>query len=220
MCNIFAVAIVITNSILTSPGDKAKVLLAQIIVTPYNSVRIFIFLNFLYLKFDKESVAKKEILHGSYLLSNLTSPRSDNKTKLYGGDIIASVIILKRLVISNNRSRLTNFSEQDIKTFTTVSIICSFMVCYFNYIILFYFRLFYLRIYAYQFGIYTLAVLIFSGFFMGLLSISQKNYFTHVKPLIIISITSPHLLQSYSKTVNNLLDTENHFVWEGVKEVI
>lgn len=55
---------------------------------------------------------------------------------------------------------------------------------------------------------------------MGLLSISQKNYFTHVKPLIIISITSPHLLQSYSKTVNNLLDTENHFVWEGVKEVI
>ena len=143
MCKIFAVAIAITNSILTSLGDKAKVLLAQIMVTPYNSVLIFIFLNVLYLKFDKESVAKKEILHGSYLLSNLTSPRSDHKTKLYGGDIIASVIILKRLVISNNRSRLTNFSEQDIKTFTTVSIICSLMVCHFNYIIcvLFYFIL-------------------------------------------------------------------------------
>ena len=174
MCKIIVVAIAITNSILTSLGDKAKVLLAQIMVTPYNSVRIFIFLNFLYLKFDKESVAKKEILHGSYLLSNLTSPRSDNKTKLYGGDIIASVIILKRLVISNNRSRLTNFSEQDIKTFTTVSIISSFMVCHFNYSILFYFRLFCLRIYAHQFGIYRLAVLIFSGFLWDYCQLARK----------------------------------------------
>ena len=85
-------------------------------------ISIFL-LNFFYSKFNKESVAKKEILHGSDLLSNLTSPASDNKTKLYGGDIIASVTILKRLVINNNRSRLTNFTEQDIKTFTTVSII-------------------------------------------------------------------------------------------------
>lgn len=86
-------------------------------------MRIF-FPNFLYLKFGKESVAKKEILHGSDLLSNLTSPTTYNETKLYGGDIIASVTILKRLVINNNRSRLTNFTEQDIKTFTTVSIVC------------------------------------------------------------------------------------------------
>ncbi|CAB3987428.1 latent-transforming growth factor beta-binding 4-like isoform X1, partial [Paramuricea clavata] len=67
-------------------------------------------------QFHEENVAKEDVLHGSDVLSNLTS---GNRTKLYGGDIIASVRILKRLVFNSNRSRLSNFSEQDIEKFTT-----------------------------------------------------------------------------------------------------
>lgn len=74
---------------------------------------------FSYFKFHEDNVAKEDVLHGSDVLSNLTS---GNRTKLYGGDIIASVRILKRLVFNSNRSRLSNFSEQDIEKFTTVSI--------------------------------------------------------------------------------------------------
>ena len=53
------------------------------------------------------------------MLSNLTS---GNETRLYGGDIIASVRILKTLVFHRNRSRLSNFNEHDIEEFSTVSI--------------------------------------------------------------------------------------------------
>ena len=92
-------------------------------------------------QFQQQLVAKEDILHGSDVLSNLTSR---NSTKLYGGDIIASVRILKNLVFSRNRSRLSNFNEHDIEKFSA----------------------------------------------------------------------------SYSKTVNNLLDTQNLPVWKSVKQRI
>ena len=65
-------------------------------------------------------MTKQNILHGSHVLSNLTRL---NSTRLYGGDIITSVRILKHLVFNRNRSRLSNFTKNDIEEFTSVSIV-------------------------------------------------------------------------------------------------
>ncbi|XP_028397473.1 adhesion G protein-coupled receptor E1-like isoform X3 [Dendronephthya gigantea] len=67
-------------------------------------------------QFEEEVVTKQNILQGSLALSNFTRL---NSTKLYGGDIITSVRILKHLVFNKNRSRLSNFTKNDIKEFAT-----------------------------------------------------------------------------------------------------
>lgn len=70
-------------------------------------------------KLKERTVANEVILAGSLALSNITSP---NQSTLYGGDLIATIKVLKHLVVDRNESRLSNFSEQEIAKLTLVSI--------------------------------------------------------------------------------------------------